>query len=439
MKKIILAALAAIISMGALAQNATNSPYSQYGYGTLADQSNGANVAMGGAHIGWREGNQVNFGNPASYSGIDSLTFIFDAGLSLQATNFQEGKVRKNANNSSFDYVVGAFRLAKHVGMAFGFMPYSNVGYTYYNSTTIGGASSSNVNQTSVLNTYTGSGGMRQVFLGAGVEPLKTKNTSVSVGVNASYVWGDIDRSVVNSYSDTYVKTLSKYYKSETYSYKLDFAAQIQQRLTKKDVLTLGATFTPGHDLGGKSYCMVISENSTDGVSDTTRYDNNGKLAIPTTYGVGLVWDHDRKLKVALDMEVQKWGSVSIPTYQVLNGVPQYVMTENQFNDRKHFALGADYCANDRSRKYLHRVHVRGGMFYNTPYLKINGADGPKEYGVSAGFGLPIINGYNARSVVNISAQWAHLDAPGMIKENTFRINVGLTFNERWFAKWKVE
>jgi hypothetical protein len=26
-----------------------------------------------------------------------------------------------------------------------------------------------------------------------------------------------------------------------------------------------------------------------------------------------------------------------------------------------------------------------------------------------------------------------------MIKETMFRLNIGLTFNERWFAKWKVE
>jgi len=26
-----------------------------------------------------------------------------------------------------------------------------------------------------------------------------------------------------------------------------------------------------------------------------------------------------------------------------------------------------------------------------------------------------------------------------LITENSFRINIGLTFNERWFAKWKVD
>jgi len=40
---------------------------------------------------------------------------------------------------------------------------------------------------------------------------------------------------------------------------------------------------------------------------------------------------------------------------------------------------------------------------------------------------------------VNISAQWVHQAVDGMLKENTFRINLGVTFNERWFAKWKVE
>ena len=31
------------------------------------------------------------------------------------------------------------------------------------------------------------------------------------------------------------------------------------------------------------------------------------------------------------------------------------------------------------------------------------------------------------------------LEVQPIRSENTFRINIGLTFNERWFAKWKVE
>ena len=52
---------------------------------------------------------------------------------------------------------------------------------------------------------------------------------------------------------------------------------------------------------------------------------------------------------------------------------------------------------------------------------------------------FPIVNAYNNRSYLNISGQWVRSTAPGYIKENIFRINIGLTFNERWFAKWKVD
>ena len=40
---------------------------------------------------------------------------------------------------------------------------------------------------------------------------------------------------------------------------------------------------------------------------------------------------------------------------------------------------------------------------------------------------------------MNISAQYVRQESKMFIKENTFRINIGLTFNERWFDKWKVE
>ena len=78
-------------------------------------------------------------------------------------------------------------------------------------------------------------------------------------------------------------------------------------------------------------------------------------------------------------------------------------------------------------------------MSYTTPYLIINGQDGPKEYAVSAGFGIPLMNIWNNRSILNVSGQWVRMDAGSLLKENIFRINIGITFNERWFMKWKVD
>ena len=74
------------------AQSGTNSPYSQYGIGVLSENPGAQSRGMNGLGIGFHENNQVNFLNPASYSSIDSLSFIFDAGASAQITQFKRAK-----------------------------------------------------------------------------------------------------------------------------------------------------------------------------------------------------------------------------------------------------------------------------------------------------------------------------------------------------------
>ena len=150
------------IALTASAQSGTNSPYSQYGLGVLSDQTSGFNRGMNGLGVGFREGNQVNFVNPASYSSIDSLTFIFDAGVSGQISNFNENGVKKNAKNADFEYVVAGFRLRKHVGVSFGILPFTNVGYNFSSTSTL------NEDRTVLYsNTYSGSGGIRGIRMGA--------------------------------------------------------------------------------------------------------------------------------------------------------------------------------------------------------------------------------------------------------------------------------
>lgn len=107
-----------------MAQNNTNSPYTRYGYGHLSDQGSSNSKAMGGVAYGLRDGSQVNFANPASYTAVDSLTFIFDGAVSLQNTNFSNGTLKQNAKNSSFDYITMQFRLAKWCGMSVGVFPF---------------------------------------------------------------------------------------------------------------------------------------------------------------------------------------------------------------------------------------------------------------------------------------------------------------------------
>ncbi|MCD8282102.1 MAG: hypothetical protein LUC22_02485 [Prevotella sp.] len=439
MKRVLILALMSLSVWNVNAQNATNSPYSQYGYGVLSDGVNGASVAMSGLSQGWREGNMVNYANPASYAGIDSLSFIFDAGVSGLMTNFTENSRRLNANNSSFDYVIGAFRAARRVGVAFGVMPYSNVGYSYDASETIGYDTQSGSSETTSTTTYSGSGGIHQAFVGVGVDVLRLPSTTLSAGVNASYVWGSYTKSVINSYSDAYVNTLSKYYIANITTYKIDASIQLRRRISKKDELTLGATYSFGHDMRSDPLCRIVSYNSQTGVADTTNLHAGRSLMMPSTLALGVVWNRANRWRVGMDWRYEMWGRVDYPTYEVVSDVAAYAMKAGQFSDRHTFIVGGEYVSSEHGRKWAGRLRYRLGARYTTPYLKINGADGPREYGLSLGIGVPIINSYNNRSFVNVSASWTRTEAAGLIRENTFRINIGLTFNERWFAKWQVE
>ena len=426
----------AAVSAVASAQSGTNSPYSQYGLGTLGEQSGSLNRGMNGLGLGFHEHNMINTLNPASYSAIDSLSFIFDAGISGQITNYKEGGVKVNAKNANFEYVSAAFRAAKHLGVSFGILPFSNIGYTYTNTEKVGNPAQG-TSYTSYVNTYSGEGGLHQVYLGAGWMPVK----GLAVGFNASYLWGSYTRYVINSYSDNYVNTLSRYYTATVNSYKLDFGVQYTQRLSKKDELTLGLTYSLGHKLGANPKCEVYSNNSQTGVADTVSYGGNAcnSLEIPTMYGAGLMWNHAGKWRVGADYSLQKWASVTYPVFVENGGKPDYVTSKNVFSDRHKFTVGGEYCPQENGRSFFKRVRYQLGASYATNYIKINGADGPKEYSVSAGFCLPIMNNYNNRSLLNISAQWVRQDSKQFITENSFRVTVGLTFNERWFAKWKMD
>lgn len=419
-----------ICVMPVFAQSGTNSPYSQYGLGQLSEQTSGFNRGMNGLGLGFREHNQVNYINPASYSSMDSLTFIFDAGLSGQITNFSERGHKVNANNADFEYAVAGFRAFKHIGVSFGIIPFTNVGYNYSMTDYLNGD-----RNTTYTNTYSGSGGIHQVYLGAGWEFLK----GLSVGANISYIWGDIERAVVNSYSDTWINTLSKYYTATVSSYKLNFGLQYSLDISKKNSLTVGLTYELGHKLNSDPNCKIISMNSSTAVADTSSFSVKNGLEIPVSFGVGLMWNHNNKLKLGTDFVYQKWGGIKYPVYKVINDVPSYVLSDNYYSDRYKVTVGGEFCNNAMSRNFFDRIRFRAGMSYSTPYYKINGQDVPKEISVSAGFGIPIINSYNNRSMLNISGQWVHSAAKGMLTENTFRINIGMTFNERWFMKWKVD
>ena len=425
MKNIIASVLFSALAISASAQISTNSPSSMYGLGVLNDRATGFNRGMNGVGVAMSEHNQVNVINPASYSQIDSLTFIFDVGMTGQMSAFTENGKTITANNAGVDYAVASFRLRKHLGMSFGFQPLSFVGYEF---------AFKDKNVTSYTHTYKGNGGLQEAFLGAGWQPVK----NFSVGFNGSYVWGQINNGVTSSSTNTSNNTIYRSYSSNIGTYRFEFGVQYGQNVTAKDRASVGATYSVGHKINRPAYCTVTSVDNMASESYSKDHVLSDAFSLPDIYAVGVAWNHSSKWTIGADYNLQKWGSLKMPLF--VNGTDAgYQMVNDVYMDRSRISIGGSVLPNIYSRNFFNRVRYSAGLAYSSPYLKINGHDGPKEYSATVGFAIPVMNAYNNRSVLNISAQWAHAAAKDMINTTTWRINVGITFNERWFAKWKVE
>ena len=431
-KRLFATILTGAITLSGMAQvSKTLSPYSMYGLGTLADQSQGFNRAMGGLSMGLRGGTIVNMLNPASYSAVDSLTMIFDMGVSGQITNFKEGGVSMNRKTAGFDYATALFRVMPKMGVSVGVMPFTNIGYAFNYSERVGETSTSSVMA------YEGDGGLSQAYLGIGYQVLKC----LSIGANFSYFWGYYDKELVITTSDSYVNTVTKSYEANISSYKIDLGVQFQKPINTNNMLTVGATVGIGHKLGADAKLSTIILNPQTSDSGEENTELKDAFSLPTTFSVGATWAHKKSLTVGADYSLQKWGSLEFPYSNDLND--RYEMSGSALLDRHKVTIGADWIPEPNPmvrRSFLKSIHYKFGASYATPYYNIRGGEkGPSEFSLSAGFAIPIINSWNNRSLLNISAQWVNSQMPNYIKENSFRINIGLTFNERWFAKWKVD
>lgn len=419
------------------AQNGINSPYSRYGFGMMADRAMGFNKAMGGVAQGFRDGQQINVGNPASYSAVDSLTALFDLGLSIFNGNYKMGNMQQNAKNASFDYFAFQFRAKRGLGVTLGLLPYTNISYNFTSpATTVSGSES-----ITSTNTFTGSGGLHQVFIGAGWQPIR----GFSLGANASYLFGDYTHTSANTFNQSTAFSLQRTYSADIATYKLDFGMQLTLPLTKKDELTIGATYGLGHDINNQAIRTTQTSNTsvTNVSGDTLR----NAFQLPHSIDVGIAWKHTTKWRIGADFSLEKWGDARFPSD--ISGT--YTSTKGQLNDRMKISLGGEYTPDAVGRKLLQYTSYRFGGWYSQSYARTGTlSDKPYEYGVTAGFSIPIKNRhvwYNSPRL-NVAFQWVHSDIPYLssqtglkntLTENYLRLSVGLTFSERWFTKWRVQ
>lgn len=402
----------ALLPVQATAQ--INSPYSKFGYGLLNDNATSAQRQMGGVGYAMNSGRQINVMNPASYAFCDTLTFLFDMGLSFTNVKMKEtdadGAMAKTSQyGGGVDYITMQVPIARRMGASLGLVPFSSVGYSFGNKIANG------------VNQRQGSGGLSQLYLGFAGQPLK----NLSVGFNLSYLFG-------TTVNDVYVTTNSGSQSlfeqvMDVRDWRIQFGAQYSLDLNPDNRLTVGVTFAPGKTLLGKARVVKYDINADEEPDTVAKAHLKGNASIPATWGAGINYRWQKRLSVEADFTYQSWSkakTLDMPNFEA-----------TRFANRWQINAGAEFTPALRG-SYLKRITYRAGAFYNRDYIMV-GTNHVREYGLACGFGLPA---FGSKTMINIGFEYRQRQATPnpLLKESYFNIRLGINFNELWFFQNKI-
>ncbi|MGB5205470.1 MAG: hypothetical protein WBN63_14875, partial [Eudoraea sp.] len=85
---------------------------------------------------------------------------------------------------------------------------------------------------------------------------------------------------------------------------------------------------------------------------------------------------------------------------------------------------------------YAKRVNYRFGGRYENTGMIINGKE-INDYGITFGLGLPLGSGFDN---INLGLTYGirGTATANLVEESYFKVNIGLSFNDKWFQKRKI-
>lgn len=409
-----------------------NSPYSRYGLGDLVPAQNMVTRGMGGISAAYYDFNTINFLNPASYARLQATTLDIGLELSNRTLRANNPPRKFNSYSPNIGYVQLGIPLKKSGGwgMIVGLRPVTRINYKIGQAERLYLGVPGDTFNVSTL--YEGSGGSYEANIGTGFTIVK----NLTFGVNMSYLFGTKDYSTRKALLDT----LTYYYKSnhetKTHFGGLIFNAGLQYtaKLNKQYWLRLGAYGNLDQKLTAKrDYTAETFEyNSNSGATDTIdvayrEKDVRGKINYPTSYGVGVILDRVGKWLIGADYTSQRWSK-----YRFFD---EKDMVQNSWQ----MSLGGQITPTG-GKNYWSFVGYRAGFSFGKDYINVD--QELKKWSISVGAGFPMRKpAYtNQFSVINTTLEFGRRgDNTSAIRENFFRIGIGLSLSDIWFQKYKYD
>lgn len=443
LRLILIIKVSLFFGFGAVAQNLTKSPYSIIGIGETQFQGTSLQSAMGQIGQGVRRMSDINNSNPASYSSLKYT--VIEGGLIYSQGTLSQGSSKSDIDNSSFTYFMVGLPVStkRKMGLVLGLSPYSSIGYNVSTTATYYFNNDPAADSYPATTYTTGNGGLSKFNIGFGAQVVK----NVSAGVNVSYIFGQLNTQQQFVIPPEY----NKFNISETRSRivggtQIQGGAQYHKNYTKgvnkdKYSLTLGATYTLAAVLSGKQelFTKTMPVGSTLGTKDTIQYTDSekGNIELPYTFSIGAGWEKQDKWMVGFDVHTSNWSA-----YRSFGNV------DAQLQNNVGMNVGGSYIPDILDRHYYNRIEYRAGARFDGGNIILSN-NSIRGYGVSMGMSLPLgkpikypdVERPKPPSKLNITGEYfiRGTTSDNLIKEEYFRIIIGINFSDRWFQRSKYE
>jgi len=413
---IALAFLMLLTGLQVNAQTRIISPYSKYGVGELNNNQLSRNIGMAGLGYGYRSNKSVNYLNPASYTKVDENSFVFEA---VGYSHFYEQKTvaqAQTSNYSSLGNIGFSFPIiGNKLAVGAGLKPYSLVGYKMLDEDV--GEYAGTVNYL-----YEGAGGLNEVYFGTAYSLFD----NFSVGVNASYLFGNIEDKVTISSRDMegFFST-NKISNDNIKGFLYNFGMQYERELAENREFVMGLTY--GHETNFDITRSRLIKRELPGqtgvdtlLHNSTTHDN--QLSLPKKFGAGAWLKYNENWSGGIDFDWQNWDD-----FRRFGDSEELQDSYNLAAGIKFSPTAATYTGFFRDITYM------GGVRYGQSYLNVNNYSFD-ELGMSFGIYIPFSNDNNG---INLGFEYTQRGTTeqSLIKEDFYRVNIALNIHERWFIQ----
>ncbi|NLR91325.1 OmpP1/FadL family transporter [Flammeovirga agarivorans] len=423
---IIITCLAFIAFTNKVEAQQGNAPFTALGVGKPVEPVSVRNMGMGYTGVGLASYGHSNLLNPATLT-YNNLT-LFEVGMYVEQRDLVAESQTQQDYGGGLSYMTFAFPVSQRWTMGVGFKPYSVVSYKFSQADTLYAP----INGQNIPAGYygiqnEGKGGINQVYFSNAFRVAKWLSVGLELGYNVGVIEKVTKTELLNGSSDFIsARGIRLNYRGLVYKPGIYLSKHFGPK-EKGHRINFGGTYTFEQQIGVKRLEDIQTRSTTDLVlnRDTLIVDNSQNATMPSEIAVGISYELVGKLAVAIDYKKQSWS-------EFVN----YDGTSDLYDAFK-VGLGFEYTPDYLSASsYWKRLTWRGGFQYGeTPYQAYG--EKIKEYVVTAGIEFPM--GFSSLSVSG-EYGWMRSDIQTVssFEDRHYRLNIGVTINDRWFVRRRI-